>query len=71
VTCSTCDDYRFVPLDDTSRLVPCPDCAERCLTHGERIIDGRCEACIREAELAAQLLARARDAAAGQTRVEA
>lgn len=66
-TCSTCEDYEFVPGPD-GMLERCPDCYEahraRCPVHGRRTSNGKCRTCGREASLAIDLMARASAAAA-------
>lgn len=64
ITCSSCDDYRFVPGAD-GMLERCLDCLEHCRAHdGIAVVNGRCDACVREASVAVELLYEARRAAA-------
>lgn len=60
MACSTCDDYELVPGPDGFHLVRCPDCAFHCPVHGEPIVvGGHCLGCLREANMATDLLTRA------------
>ena len=64
VTCSSCDNYRFVPGVD-GMLERCPDCMEHCLAHpGQRVVGDHCGACVTEASLAVELLTASRRASA-------
>ena len=55
LTCSSCDDYRFVPGAD-GMLERCPDClhvtAVRCPAHGRSLREGKCPQCSYEATVA-------------------
>ena len=57
MTCSTCDNYRYIP-DEQGMMRDCPDCRPdhlRCPLHGQMVITkegklaGKCWECVREA----------------------